>query len=165
MNRRLIILRHAKSAWNTDAPTDHDRPLNKRGRRDAPRIGERIKEMSWTPEQVYSSDSQRTRETWQRMKDALGAGDLEVSFTRDLYHADIEEVRQVLADTPDSVSTVMVIGHNPGWENVVSILSGDDERMTTCNAAMMTIDAESWKNAGAMDGCWELQHLLRPKEL
>ena len=64
MRRRLIVLRHAKSAWDTDAATDHERPLNKRGRRDALRVAEKIAKLGWQPEQVISSDAERTRETW-----------------------------------------------------------------------------------------------------
>ena len=190
MERRLIILRHAKSAWDTDAPTDHARPLNKRGRRDAPRIGDRLRTLGWTPEVVYSSDSARTRETWRRMRASLGADHLKVHFTRALYHAGIRAVREVLSTTDTAVATVMIIGHNPGWESVVEELTGRDERITTCNAALLTlgsdnvgadnvgadnvgadnvgadkVGADTWADAGNMDGCWTLHRILRPKEL
>jgi len=68
MSKRLIIMRHAKSSWTSGAATDHQRPLNKRGRRDAPRIGARLQHLGWLPDLVIASDSERTRETWQRMK-------------------------------------------------------------------------------------------------
>jgi phosphohistidine phosphatase SixA len=164
MERRLIVLRHAKSSWDTEAATDHDRPLNKRGRRDAQRIGKRISKLSWVPEVVFSSDSRRTRETWERMKESFdGIGD--ANFTRDLYHAGIGAVRTVLATVPDTVKTVMVIGHNPGWEGVVDVLTGEEVALTTCNAALLRVDADSWNDAAAMDACWKLDTLLRPKEL
>jgi phosphohistidine phosphatase len=163
MQRRLIVLRHAKSAWNTDAPSDHERPLNSRGRRDAPRIGEALSERGWVPEYVLSSDSKRTRETWKRMKTAFD-GVKKVTFTRDLYHAGIDEVVQLGRKIEAEVATAMVIGHNPGWEEVVQALTGDGPRMTTCNAAMLVVEADTWKGA-LSESDWTLVELLRPKEL
>jgi phosphohistidine phosphatase len=109
-------LRHAKSAWDSDAPTDHERPLNKRGRRDAPRVAARIAELGWLPERVFSSDSMRARETWERMEGELGKRAKKVFFTRELFHAGLPEVQDTLAGVKDKVTTVLVIGHNPGWE-------------------------------------------------
>lgn len=160
---RLLVIRHAKSAWDTDAPTDHDRPLNKRGRRDAPRIGQALAEMGWTPELVLSSDSERTRETWKRMKVAFD-GEPEVRFTRDLYHAGIDEVVEALGQV-DQADTVAIIGHNPGWEDVVEYFGGEYHRMTTCNAALFEIDESNWRQAAEREGAWNLADLLRPKEL
>ena len=164
MTRRLVVLRHAKSAWDTDAPTDHDRPLNKRGRRDAPRIGARLAELGWVPERVVSSDAARTRETWERLR-APWRESIEVTFTRALYGAGYDEVRAAVGILPDHVTTAMVIGHNPGWEALVDTLTGGDHRMTTCNAALLSIEAKSWKAALKQRGSWQLHELLRPKEL
>ncbi len=161
---KLIVLRHAKSAWNTNAPTDHDRPLNKRGRRDAPRIGARLAELGWTPERVISSDAARTRETWDRMSSAFGAT-VEVSFTGLLYGAGYHEVRRALGEQPEAVATTMVIGHNPGWEELVEVLTGSEHPMTTCNAALLSIEADGWKEGIAKRGQWRLHQMLRPKEL
>ena len=71
MRRRIIVMRHAKSSWKSGARDDHARPLNKRGRRDAPRIAARLAELGWVPERVISSDSERTRQTWARMEEAF----------------------------------------------------------------------------------------------
>ena len=65
--KRLIVMRHAKSDWGTNAPTDHARPLNKRGQRDAPRVAQRLVELDWLPQYIVSSDSTRTRETYELM--------------------------------------------------------------------------------------------------
>ena len=65
---RVIVMRHAKSSWKTDAPTDHARPLNKRGKRDAPRIARELELRGWVPQLVLSSDSKRTRQTFKRMR-------------------------------------------------------------------------------------------------
>ncbi len=74
MTMRLIIMRHAKSDWNSGAASDHARPLNKRGRRDAPRVANRLGELGWQPDYVISSDSRRTRETLELMLPHLNHG-------------------------------------------------------------------------------------------
>ncbi len=164
MKRRLVILRHAKSAWDSDAATDHDRPLNKRGRRDAPRIAAEIVELGWAPERVISSDAARARETWERMESLLGKKAKKVVFTRTLYHGGLPEVREVMRDIKKKVATVMLVGHNPGWEDVLCTLTSGTHRLTTCNAALVSISADSWEDALAQTS-WKLEHLLRPKEL
>lgn len=163
MRRRLIVLRHAKSAWDTDAPTDHDRPLNKRGRRDAQRVGEAIAKRDWVPERVCSSDSMRTRETWKRMKKSLEGKKVDVEFTRALYHAGLDEIFTWAHGLGDKTKTAMVIGHNPGWEDAVSELVGKPVEMTTCVAALLSVEAKTWKEASGKK--WKLEHLIRPKDL
>ena len=133
------------------------------GRRDAPRVAQKIADLGWTPDRVISSDSCRTRETWDRMQPTFGDVD-KVVFTRTLYHAGIDEVRDALSRVKKKVKTVMVIGHNPGWEEVVHALTSADHRMTTCNAAMLSTKAESWAEALARHN-WKLEHFLRPKEM
>ena len=169
MQRRLIVMRHAKSDWGTDAPPDHDRPLNKRGRKDAPRIAQRLCEGGWIPEIVLSSDSQRTRETYGRMSDALSeslGSEPQVLFLGSLYHAGVAALESALSEVPDNTQTVMALGHNPGWEQVVGQFCGEWVRMTTANAALLTIEANHWADAAtARPGSWTLVDVLRPKEL
>ena len=160
---RLIVLRHAKSDQYSDAPTDHDRPLNDRGNRSAPLIGAKLAELGWVPQVVVSSDARRTRETWERMKDALG-GAPRVELTRSLYLAGPSEVRAALRELGPEVGTAMVIGHNPGWEDVVYGLCGVRVRMTTCNAALLEVKEESWAEALERRD-WHFDQVLRPKEL
>ena len=162
MDRRLIILRHAKSSWKSDAKTDHDRPLNNRGRRDAPRVARELKELGWEPTLVVSSDACRTRETWGLMREVFDP-DVDVVFTRDFYGAELGDVQDASLDWPDGVETVMVIGHNPGWENMAYSLSGMPIGMTTCNAVMLQGSGDSWVQA--LQTRWELCGVLRPREL
>lgn len=160
---RLLVIRHAKSSWESDAPDDHSRPLNKRGRRDAPRIGEYLAEHGWRPEHVISSDSERTRETWKLMKGAFEP-EPRTEFTRSLYHAGVDEVVAAL-DGVHEPDTVAVIGHNPGWEDVVEYLCGEYHRVTTGNAALLEIDDSEWSTAARRGGEWRLVELVRPKEI
>ena len=84
MSRRVLIMRHAKSSWKNQALTDHQRPLNKRGRSDAPRIAAALKEMNWIPDRVFVSDSQRTLETLALLLTEFG--ELPVQTMEELYH-------------------------------------------------------------------------------
>lgn len=163
MQRRLILFRHAKSSWKSGAVTDHARPLNKRGRRDAPRMAAELIERGWWPQVVLSSDSERTRETWQRMSEGREAPEPE--WLRDIYLGGPPELRAALETVPDDVETVMLIGHNPGCEEVLTWLSGAQEPMTTANAALLTTDAPTWRDAVAARHRFELSTILRPKEL
>jgi len=161
--RRLIILRHAKSDWNAGSSDDHARPINARGRDAAPRVAAHLREQGWTPDAVVSSDATRTRQTWERMQPALGDAP-EARFTPDLYLAGLDRIRAVLGSLPSDVGTAMVLGHNPGWEDAVYALSGVRVRMTTCNAALLTCEADDWSTA-AQASDWTLEAVVRPKEL
>ena len=114
------------------------------------------------PELVVSSDSQRTRETWARME-GIFREEIAVEFTREFYGAGTGEIAESSLEWPDAVSTVMVLGHNPGWEYAVATLSGVHTTMTTANAALLVGEGDDWHQA--MNGNWSLSDLLRPKEL
>ncbi len=107
MTCTLILTRHAKSAWNTDAPSDHARPLNKRGRRSAGALGQWLRDQELLPDQLLSSSAQRTRETWELMELEAAA-----TFTERLYHATPEIILDVLREA--TKPTVLLLGHNPG---------------------------------------------------
>ncbi|ATG44766.1 histidine phosphatase family protein [Phaeobacter sp. LSS9] len=107
MTCTLILTRHAKSAWDTSAPSDHARPLNNRGRHSAAAVGTWLREIGMIPDQVISSSAQRTRETCDLME--LGAPAV---FIERLYHASAEILFQVLREAEHK--RVLVLGHNPG---------------------------------------------------
>jgi phosphohistidine phosphatase len=166
MKRRLIIMRHAKSDWNTDAPDDHSRPLNDRGCRDAPRIAAELVKRDWQPQLVISSDARRTTETWELMSNVFET-DTQIEFQSDLYHAGLREIATFVRMVPDTFSTIMVLGHNPGWQQSVEILSDQYAEMTTANAALLEIEDDELTWVGAIDrqGEWNLTDVIRPKEL
>lgn len=161
---RLCLMRHAKSSWSSGASSDHARPLNGRGRRDAPKVGAELARRGWVPDHVLSSDSARTVETLARMTEALGfAGTPELRS--DLYHGGVDDVRRALEGLPDTVECVLVLGHNPGWEEVLEALSGADEELKTSSCALLSIEAPSWAEAAARSGAWTLHALLHPRAL
>ncbi len=119
---RLVVLRHAKSEWPPQVG-DHDRPLSPRGLRDAPRAGAWIAEHVGELDQVIVSDAVRARETWDRAGGALMyAGP--TSFDPRVYNACLDDLLAVLAELPDHVGTVLLVGHNPGCGELATHLSG-----------------------------------------
>ncbi|MBI4881013.1 MAG: histidine phosphatase family protein [Planctomycetes bacterium] len=163
MQRRLILLRHAKSSWNSVATDDRERPLNGRGRRNAPAVGQRLLDLGWRPEAVYGSDARRSRETWRRMEEALEDADVEVTFTPELYEGGLGEIVSLAAGWSPAHATVLVIGHNPGFEEAVEELTGRHEKLTTCNAALLVGRGRDWNEALA--GEWVLEGIIRPRDL
>ncbi|MEM1032806.1 MAG: histidine phosphatase family protein [Myxococcota bacterium] len=168
MKFRLIILRHGKSDWHAGAATDHARPLNKRGRRDAPRVAAKLAELGWRPSHVWSSDATRTRETYELMAPVFDAAP-DARFEPNLYLADLGAIRRVVAEVDDetlrSCTTAMFVGHNPGWEEAASTLTGIDTTLTTCNAVLMTVKADSWAAALERENDWKLVAHILPRAL
>ena len=162
MQRRLMLMRHAKSSWKSQVPTDHERPLNERGRRDAARVGKRLAKLGWVPDFVVSSDSRRTEETWERIQKTFP--NARVRFTRVLYAGGPSEVRSEVARLSGDVRTVLVLGHNPGWEEAVTELSGREMRITTANVVLLEGEGGTWREA-LERGAWSVAGVIRPKQL
>ncbi len=162
-HRRLIVMRHAKSSWKSEARTDHERPLNKRGRRDAPRVGAHLAEIGWLPDLVLSSDSMRTQLTYAGLTDGLGS--VPVEWLPAFYHGGTEALRTALAEVPDEIGSVLVLGHNPGWEEAVGWFTGGSIILKTACAALLENDNPSWPAAIAERGVWRVHTVIRPGEV
>lgn len=161
--RRILLTRHAKSDWDSDAPDDHARPLNKRGRRDAPRMGALVQTLGWRPSLVLCSSAARALETLSGLRGAW-APQPEVRVLPSLYHAGEEAARAALCAVPDEVETVMLIGHNPGWEEALTALSGARETLPTAAVAVLErAGDEGWARLGALAAPFQLVRVLRPK--
>jgi phosphohistidine phosphatase len=163
MKRRLILMRHAKSDWHADVADDHARPLNARGRLEGPKVAKRIAEIEWTPELIISSDSQRTMETAELLTAAIGA--VPINYTRELYHAGPDQVRAALAGLDDATRTVLLLGHNPGWEEALEWLTGTEETLKTSTAALLSGPDKPWPELVKSKARFELVSVLRAKEL
>ncbi len=162
MTLRLIVMRHAKSDWDSNATTDHARPLNQRGRWGAPLVARDLVRLGWIPQAVRSSDSERTRETFARMQSEFPPN-IDLLFTRSLYLAGAKELTKLLEDLDPSIRTVLALGHNPGWQSAVEYFSGESITMTTANAALLSLDSDDWTEGAQSSGCWELVDVLRPE--
>ncbi len=144
--RRLILLRHAKSSWAEADQRDIDRPLNDRGRRDAPRMGAWLRGNGYLPDLALVSVAERTRQTWEGVASTLGQGPVE--FVEALYHASAERMLAVLRGAQGG--TVLMLGHQPGiGQTAARLLSnppGDEDFRTypTAATAVLDFDIEDW---------------------
>ncbi|MFE2580435.1 SixA phosphatase family protein [Streptomyces sp. NPDC059378] len=121
--RRLVVLRHAKSAWPEGVP-DHRRPLAPRGRRDAPAAGRALAEADFLPDLALCSPALRARQTWDLAAAEWGTPP-PVRYEPRLYGADATELLDVVRETPPEIETLLLIGHNPGLEELVLDLADD----------------------------------------
>src|SRR6266576_2330919 len=121
--KRLFLLRHAKSSWDDAELADHDRPLAPRGRRAAKLIAEHLRRQSVPPALVLCSSAQRTRETLDRIAPALGE-EVPVQIERELYAASEQRLLERLRAITGGVESMLLIGHNPGLEQLALSLAG-----------------------------------------
>jgi len=162
-------MRHAKSAWDTDAPTDFERPLSKRGRQDAPRIGAWIQAQALKPDYIVGSPAIRAQETIHLVCETLEIPKRAIHWDQRIYGADLNNLLAILKEQPQHAKRVLLVGHNPGVAELVSYLWGDDIQlppngnlMPTATLAHLSI-SEDWTTLKY--GCAQLCSLTRPKEL
>jgi phosphohistidine phosphatase len=129
MSRELLVLRHAKSAWNTSAASDFERPLAKRGRRDAPRVGRFLADQGLVPDYVVSSPAQRAKETVIAVCGEMGISPEKIHWDPRIYHGYAGSLLSVLNEAPGHAERVMIAGHNPGLENLVQNLCNHEVPM------------------------------------
>lgn len=161
--KQLLVLRHAKSSWKDMALSDFDRPLNKRGYRDGPRMGMLLAEQGLIPDQIISSAAKRARLTAEAVAENCGY-EKEIDVTRILYMAMPYDYISVLQQVGDSTDLVMVVGHNPGIEQFVEDLVDEWHRMPTAALAYIILPVDHWQSLDR-DTKGELLYLWRPKEL
>lgn len=161
--KTLLLMRHAKSSWKFKDLTDHQRPLNKRGRTDAPLMGHLIMDRELVPQRILCSTAVRARETAEILVDTIKFQG-EVSYLDRLYMAESEDHLAALRDLPDSVERAMIIGHNPGLETLLQELSGRIESLPTAVLAHIVLPIDHWTQLnGEVSG--EMVEIWRPKEV
>ncbi len=173
--KTLLLLRHAKSDWSNPALSDFDRPLNKRGRKAAPAMGQELLRRGWVPDLVYCSAAKRAQETWEAVTEVLGdeAMTIETKILRGLYLASPAQIMNQLHRAPESTKRVMLIAHNPGMEHFAQRLVGAEskdaatarlaEKFPTAALAVFKCPIESWRDLAWHGG--RLTHCLWPREL
>jgi phosphohistidine phosphatase len=161
--KTLLILRHAKSSWENEQLTDYERPLNSRGKQEAPRMGQLLREQDLVPNLIITSSAGRALATAEAV--ALASGyEQEIRATRSFYHADPEAYIELLQQLDDSLERVMVVGHNPGMEELVKELTGSWEAFPTAALAQVSLPIAHWREL-EYETTGELVNLWRPKEL
>ena len=168
-HKTLIIMRHGKSDWSSQADRDFDRPLNPRGRKDAPAMAEWLRKQSLVPDVFLSSPARRALETATLVCDTLQCDSAGIITAADIYEANRSQLLDVIARHAGEHNSLMLFGHNPGLDSLVSYLastapslSAGGKLMTTAAIAILKRSDGDWQldQAG-----WDLAELKRPKEL
>ncbi|ABK44056.1 putative phosphohistidine phosphatase, SixA [Magnetococcus marinus MC-1] len=169
MGRELILLRHAKSAWDTDAPTDFERPLAKRGRRDAPRMGRWMAKQGIQPDLVICSPAERTKQTMVFIAKEMGIKKKILLWDDRVYGASLEDLLLVLNGVSKSAMRVMLVGHNPGLELLLSFLVGPDKQGSIYGFGLIKTSTlvqlsmpDQWQDLAV--GCAQVQQIMSPKD-
>lgn len=160
--KTLLILRHAKSSWKDDELPDHERPLNKRGQAEAPQVGQFLREHTLVPDLILCSTARRARTTADLVVEACGYKG-ELILLRELYAAPPEAYLKALSALDGEFPTVMVVGHNPGLEELVQQLTGEYRPMPTSGLAQVQLLIEQWGEASRPAG-GKLVITWRPKQ-
>jgi len=168
MTRELLLLRHGKSDWGTDVD-DYHRPLKDRGKRGAQRVGVWLAQQGQVPDHIVSSPAERALVTAQKTCKVMGNGDQGIQQDIRIYAAGIEELLAVLSDCPQDAGRVMLVGHNPGLEELLVWLAGetiplpeDGKLLPTATLARLQMPAD-WRALVA--GCARLDSITRPETL
>jgi phosphohistidine phosphatase len=161
--KTLLLLRHAKSSWNHPALTDHDRPLNKRGNQAAPVIGALLQEEDLIPDLILCSSAVRAHTTAILVARAC-AYQGEIRKTRLLYLAEPEAYVEVLHQMAGEHARVLMVGHNPGLEELIETLTGEAMAMPTAALACLELSIERWEDFDLDTEC-KLVNVWRPKEI
>jgi phosphohistidine phosphatase len=167
--RHLFLLRHAKSSWDDPSIEDHDRPLAQRGRRAAARIADYATKRAIRPDLILCSSAMRARQTLERIAPSLGR-DAEIHIERSLYGATEDRLMERLQTLPDEVDSVMMIGHNPGVQDLALLVARDGplrsllaEKFPTAGLATLAFGRLAWKDLDMGSG--DLVDFVVPKPL
>lgn len=161
--KTVLLLRHAKSSWDNPGIDDHERPLNKRGQKAAPRMGQLIADEGLKPDVIVSSTAIRAASTAEAIAEECGY-EGEIHFTDDLYLAPPSAYLWLLSGLPDEYDSALMVGHNPGISELVSTLCGERVDMPTAALAHAQSGNESWKQFES-ESAADLVNFWRPREL
>ena len=144
--KTLYVVRHAKSSWKDSSLADWERPLNKRGQRDAPLMGQRLAKRGIKPQAMVSSPATRAIKTAQAMAAEVGYPKKEIQIDDRLYVAGVKGIIKVIEDFDDDLETVMIFGHNPSFTELAGYLTGEHiVNLSTCAIYAMNFDIDSWR--------------------
>ncbi|MEP7074629.1 MAG: histidine phosphatase family protein [Acidobacteriota bacterium] len=159
--KKLLLLRHAKSSWAKPNVADFDRPLNERGLAAAPLMGGKISREGLIPDLILSSPAERARNTAELVRFG-GRLESEIRYDDRIYEASPQTLQGILTEINRQFISAMLVGHNPGIEGLIRLLTGVSEEMPTAALAEIDLNIENWKDIGP--GVGDLIRAIRPKE-
>jgi phosphohistidine phosphatase len=146
--KTLFLVRHAKSSWNNPGLSDKERPLNDRGKHDAPKMGKRLAKRGAKPDLVLSSPAIRALTTAEIMAKKLDYKRKDIAVDNRLYAGEADDLLNVIRKLDDKLERVMLFGHNPELTELAHRLSSEITHMPTCAVAEFTFGAKSWSSIG-----------------
>ena len=160
--KNLYLMRHAKSSWKDETLLDIERPLNSRGRRASQTVAGFIKKQKIIPDLVLSSSAIRARETTDIV---LGAAKIttDLRFDERIYEAGANRLLEVIKQIDKTRKSVLLVGHNPGLEALLELLTGAVETMPTATLSKLTLKISDWSDIN--NKCGTLEWIVRPKQL
>jgi len=161
--RRLTLIRHGKSDWNSSADSDFDRPLNGRGRKSAPLMGKRLANNGAAPDRLICSPAKRARQTAEKIAGEIDFPQAEIEYSAAIYEADLQTLINLVQNLDDRAADVILIGHNPGFSELGQWLSSEaPEWLPTCGLLELELPVESWAETEA--GCANVLRYDYPKK-
>jgi phosphohistidine phosphatase len=160
--KTLFILRHAKSSWGNPELSDFDRQLNAQGLKTVPRMGETIFDNEFQPTLVLSSPAKRAKQTAVLIKETAQIKG-KIEYDERIYEASPHRLLQIIAETDEKIESLMLVGHNPGLEGLIKILTGEVQAMPTAALAVIDLETENWREIAAESG--KLRIIIRPQDV
>ena len=149
----LILVRHAKSSWDDPDLADIDRPLNKRGKKDAPEMGQRLLRQGIMPDLMISSPAKRARSTAKKIAKQLGFPKEKIQLAGDIYEAGPENLLRLIRNIQENPGILMLFGHNPGITEFANDLTGIDiHNIPTCGIVSIEFDVDDWQQVESKKG-------------
>lgn len=159
--KTLLILRHAKSSWDDPSLSDFDRPLNERGLKTAPFIGQVLAENDLQPDAILSSPAQRAMQTARMVKES-GNLTAEPEFNDKIYEASQFQLLEVLSEVPPETGMLLLVGHNPGMEGLLKLLTGEKQSIPTAGLIKISLNIDNWSEIREDTGTVEM--FIKPRE-
>ena len=161
--KKLTLIRHAKSDWHSAAVTDFDRPLNERGKKAAPLMGQRLAERGSSPDLLLSSPAKRARQTATNIAQQINYPEPEIEYNETIYDASLETLINIVRQLDDYSTDIILIGHNPGFSELGQWLSPEaTDWLPTCGLLELELPIGDWTEAD--EGCASLLLYDYPKK-
>lgn len=142
--KKIILVRHGKSAWDDSNLDDHDRPLAVRGLQDVPEMGLRLKERGIVPDLILSSTATRAYQTAEILAEMLTVPKHKIAREKNLYHASSTMILKCIQRIDDSNDLIFIVGHNPGMNEFIEYFKGNLDNLPTSGQYGLLVDTNHW---------------------
>ena len=163
-SKSVILFRHGKSDWDAQYDSDHDRPLAKRGIRDAKRMGKFLSKIEEVPELILSSTALRTRETTKLAMEA-GNWNVDIKLEKKIYEASLEEIINIIKSQDDKYNFICLVGHEPLFSTIITLINNKRIKFPTATMARISFSTSDWKRVLLEPDKCKLDWFYKPKSI